>query len=144
MYHKILVALDHTPADESLLPHVRDLARLTGAELVLVHVADGWVAQWRDQLNLAESAEMREDRAYLATVAERLRSDGLIVSPVLSEGDPPREILKAARSEGCDLIAMTTHGHRFVHDFLLGSTIDKVRHESDIPLLLVRAGPRKE
>jgi nucleotide-binding universal stress UspA family protein len=144
VYHKILVALDHTAADESLLPHVTALARLTGAEVVLVHVADGWVAQWRDHLNLAESAEMREDRAYLETRAEQLRTDGLTVSPILSEGDPPREILKLARSEGCDLIAMTTHGHRFVHDFLLGSTIDKVRHESDIPLLLVRAGAGKK
>jgi manganese transport protein len=87
---------------------------------------------------------MREDRAYLEVVTQRLQSDGLTVSPVLSEGDPPREILKLARSSGCDLIAMTTHGHRFVQDFLLGSTIEKVRHESDVPLLLVRAGPRKE
>src|SRR5438876_7814799 len=119
MYRKILVALDHTAADESLLPHIIELARLTGAELVLVHVATGWVAQWRDQLNLAESEEMREDRAYLAAIAEQLRAAGFTVHPLSAEGDPSRAILKFAHSEGCDLIAMTTHGHRFVHDFLM-------------------------
>lgn len=139
MYRKILVALDHTQADESLLPHISGLARLTGAELVLVHVATGWVAQWGRQLNLAESEEMREDLVYLETIAERLRADGFAVRPVPSHGDPPREILKVARAEQCDLIAMTSHGHRFLVDFLLGSTIDKVRHESEIPLLIVRA-----
>jgi nucleotide-binding universal stress UspA family protein len=139
MYRKILVALDHTQADESLLPHITGLARLTGAELILVHVATGWVAQWGKQLNLADSDEMREDHVYLKEMADRLQAAGFAVRPVPSQGDPPREILKVARSEGCDLIAMTSHGHRFLVDLLLGSTIDKVRHESEIPILVVRA-----
>jgi universal stress protein A len=139
MYRKILAALDHTPADDSLLAHVSKLARLTGAEIILIHVATGWVAQWRNQLNLDESAEMREDQAYLEVIAERLRADGLGVNAVPSQGEPAREILKLAHSEGCDLIAMTTHGHRFISDLLLGSTIEKVRHESDIPILVIPA-----
>jgi nucleotide-binding universal stress UspA family protein len=142
MYQKILVALDHTAADETLLPHVAELARLTGAQLLLVHVADGWAAQWSDQLNLAESREMREDRAYLEETAPRLAAEGLRVATRLSAGVPSREILKIAAAEGCDLIAMTTHGHRFLYDFFIGSTIDKVRHESDVPILVVRAARR--
>lgn len=142
MYRKILVALDNTPADASLLPHITELARLTGAAMVLVHVADGWVAQWHNHLNLADSEEMREDQIYLEKTAERLRGDGFVVQPRLSMGDPAREILKVARLEGCDLIAMTTHGHRFLVDVFLGSTIEKVRHETDIPILVVRAAPR--
>lgn len=141
MYRKVLVALDHTAADETLLPHITELARLTGAELVLVHVADGWAAQWQDRLNLVDSQEMREDRAYLEAVVQRLQTAGLSARPVLAQGSPPREILKLAAAEGCDLIAMTTHGHRFIADFWLGSTIDKVRHETAVPLLLVRAAP---
>lgn len=142
MYRKILVALDHTPADGSLLPHITALARLTGAELLLFHVADGWVAQWHERLEMADSEEIREDRAYLEQTAERLRGEGFVVQPLLSMGDPAREILKVARREGCDLIAMTTHGHRFLVDIFLGSTIERVRHETELPILVVRAAPR--
>src|SRR3989337_2911386 len=93
MYRRILVALDHTKADDSLLPHVTALAALVKAELVLVHVADGWAARNYDRLKLAESEEMREDRAYLERTATELRErHGLTVSLVLALGDPPREI----------------------------------------------------
>jgi manganese transport protein len=142
MYKKILVALDHTPADETLLPHITAFARLTGAELVLIHVATGWVAHWGRHLDTDESEEVREDRAYLEAMAERLRGDGFNVTSVLMMGAPSREILKIAQAERCDLIAMTTHGHRFIYDVLIGSTIDKVRHETEIPMLIVRAGAR--
>lgn len=139
MYKKILVALENGRADESLLPHVTQLARLAGSHLLLVHVADGWVARTYDQLKLNESEEMRADRQYLEATAERLRSEGLSVSTRLLLGDPPREIVKAADAEQCDLIAMTTHGHRLIGDLLFGSTIHEVRHRTNIPVLLVRA-----
>ncbi|MBI5383632.1 MAG: universal stress protein [Verrucomicrobia bacterium] len=139
MYRKILVALENSRADESLLPHVEELARLTRAQLLLVHVADGWVARNYDQLQLRESQEMRDDRRYLETTAQRLRAAGVDVTVQLALGDPPREILRVAEAENCDLITMTTHGHRLIGDFLFGSTIDKVRHQSAIPLLVVRA-----
>jgi nucleotide-binding universal stress UspA family protein len=139
MYKKILVALDHTSADTSLLPHITELARLTGAKLLLIHVADGWVSYWGRHLDVTESEETREDRAYLAKTAEELRSQGLNVESLLTLGNPPQEILKTAQSEQCDLIAMTTHGHRFLYDIIVGSTIDKVRHQTNIPMLVVRA-----
>src|SRR5262245_29791629 len=107
MYRKILVALENSKADESLLPHVTQLARLTGSHLLLVHVADGWVARTYDQLKLNESEEMRADRRYLEETAKRLEGDGLSVSTHLALGDPPREIVKVADAERCDLIAMT-------------------------------------
>lgn len=139
MYSKILVALENSRADESLVPHVRALARHCGAELLLVHVADGWAARHYDKLKLTESEEMRQDREYLEATATQLRADGLAVSVELALGDPPTEILKAADREGCDLIAMTTHGHRLLGDLLFGSTISEVRHKSHLPVLLVRA-----
>ena len=139
MYKKILVALENSKADESLLPHVRQLAKLLGSHLLLVHVADGWVARTYDQLKLNESEEMRADRQYLETTAEQLQREGLSVSTRLLLGDPPREIVKAADAEQCDLIAMTTHGHRLIGDLLFGSTIHEVRHSTNIPVLLVRA-----
>jgi nucleotide-binding universal stress UspA family protein len=139
MYRKILVALENSRADASLLPHVQQLAKLAGSELLLVHVADGWVARNFNQLKLAESEEMKEDREYLEKTSKQLRDAGLNVAALLALGDPPSEILKAAERENCDLIAMTTHGHRFIGDLIFGSTIHKVRHQTLIPVLLVRA-----
>jgi nucleotide-binding universal stress UspA family protein len=139
MYHKILVALENSSADESLLPHVTELARRMGAQLLLIHVADGWVARNYDRLKLAESEEMKADRAYLAATVGKLKAEGLTVFAHLALGDPPEEILKTAEVEGCDLIAMTSHGHRLLGDILYGSTINAVRHKSSIPILLVRA-----
>jgi universal stress protein A len=139
MYRKILVALENSQADKSLLPHVSELAKRLGSELLLVHVADGWVARNFDQLKLAESEEMKTDRAYLQQVVSELQAQGLSVSAHLALGDPPREILKTAEKENCSLIAMTSHGHRLVGDLLFGSTIHEVRHKTSIPVLLVRA-----
>ena len=139
MYRKILVALENSRVDKSLLPHVAELARRMQSHLLLVHVADGWVARNFEQLKLAESQEMKDDRSYPEATVARLRSEGLGVSAHLALGDPPREILKAAEREGCDLIAMTTHGHRLIGDLIFGSTIHEVRHKASVPILLVRA-----
>ena len=139
MYRKILVALENGRADESLIPHVKELARTLHSELYLVHVADGWVARNFDQLKLAESDEMKLDREYLETIARQLRNEGLAVTAHLARGDPAKEILKTAERQNCDLIAMTTHGHRFISDLVHGSTISAVRHKATIPILLVRA-----
>ena len=139
MYQKILVALENGRADRSLLPHIRQLATLMRSELLLVHVADGWVARNFNALKLAESDEIRADRDYLETTAAGLRAAGLTVSVSLPMGDPATEILRTAAAEHCDLIAMTTHGHRFIGDLLFGSTIATVRHKATVPLLLVRA-----
>ena len=80
---------------------------------------------------------MRADREYLSRVAATLEADGLDVDAVLANGDPAREIAEAATRERCDLIAMSTHGHRFF-DLIYGSVADDVRHKSDVPVLLVR------
>ncbi len=139
MYQKILVALENGPADETLVPHITDLARRLGSELLLLHVADGWAARNFDHLKLAESDEMKADQAYLEGVAARLRTAGLTVVTELALGNPPTEILKTAQARRCDLIAMTSHGHKLLGDIFLGSTIDKVRHNTTIPILVVRA-----
>jgi nucleotide-binding universal stress UspA family protein len=142
MYHRILVALENGEADESLLPHVTELASRLGSELLLLHVADGWAARHFDNLQLTESEEMKADRNYLEGLASQLRAQGLKASTHLALGDPPAEILKAAEEKQCDLIAMTTHGHRFFGDLLFGSTIHEVRHRTAIPILLVRSTQR--
>src|SRR2546430_4354916 len=104
-----------------MLPHVTELAKRLQSHLLLVHVADGWVARNFNKLKLAESEEMKADRAYLEQTVARLRAEGLSVSAHLALGDPPTELLKAAQAEQCDLIAVTSHGHRMLGDLLYGS-----------------------
>jgi universal stress protein A len=139
MYRRILVAVENSAADKTILGHVADLARLTGASLLLVHVADGWAARNFDQLKLRESEEMKIDRDYLDRLRDELEARGLIVDTRLAMGDPATELVKVSQEQGVDLIAMSTHGHRFVKDVLLGATADKVRHLVKVPVLLLRA-----
>ena len=139
MYQHILIPLENSATDQVVLDQIRPLMRLTGAKLLLLHVADGWVARNFHHLKLAESEEMKIDREYLETVAARLRSDGFSVQTMLALGDPPLEILRVAEGEQCDLIAMAGHGHRLFGDLFHGSTITEVRHKTSIPILVVRA-----
>ena len=139
MYRRILIAVENSGADRTIVDHVSELARLTGAELLLVHVADGWAARNFDQLKLRESEEMKADRAYLESVRADLQGRGFTVETRLAMGDPATELVKASQELGVDLIAMSTHGHRFVKDVLLGATADKVRHLVKVPVLLLRA-----
>lgn len=140
MYKRILIAAENSPADRAVIEHVQQLARLTGASLVLVHVADGWAARHFYELELRESEEMREDRAYLDQLKAELVDRGFEVETRLGMGDPAKEIARLAAEEKVDLIALSTHGHRFVKDLLLGATADRLRHIVGIPVLLVRAG----
>jgi len=138
MYHNILIPLENSPADETILAHIKPLARMMGANLLLVHVANGWVARNFKQLQLAESEEMKQDRAYLETRREDLVAEGFACAAVLALGEPSDEIIKLAGEKDVDLIAMTTHGHRLISDIVYGATADKVRHAVDVPVLLLK------
>jgi universal stress protein A len=141
MYKRILVAIENSAADQTILAHVTDLARLTGAELLLVHVADGFAARHFDDLKLRESEEMKADRGYLEGLQRDLMARGLKVEYELAKGDPATELIRTAEARSVDLVAMSTHGHRFVSDMLRGTTADKVRHLVKVPVLLLRQHP---
>jgi nucleotide-binding universal stress UspA family protein len=140
MYKRILVPLEHSHYDDVIVEHVRKLTRSVGASIVLIHVADGWAARNIKALNLRESEEMQGDRKYIEAIAASLSADGFPVDSVLAAGDPGEEIAAAAEREHCDLIAMSTHGHRGISDVLRGSVANVVRHISMVPVLMVR-GP---
>ena len=139
MYQRILVAVENSPADQTILNHVRELAALTGAELLLVHVADGFAARHFNDLDLRESEEMQKDRAYLDRLSLEMAAHNLRVSTELAMGDPATELIRLAEARRVDLIAMSTHGHRGLNDLLRGTTVSRVRHEVRIPVLLLRA-----
>jgi nucleotide-binding universal stress UspA family protein len=142
MYQRILVPLEHSDYDHAIVDHVRRLAKLCHSSVVLIHVADGWAARNVNQLQLRESEEMRTDREYLERTCASLEADGIEADCLLAGGDPAKEIAEAAAREGCDLIAMSTHGHRFIKDMLYGSVANGVRHLSRVPVLLVRGERR--
>jgi len=141
MYKRILVAIEHSPADATILSHVLPLARLTEAQLLLLHVADGWAARAYDDLDLRESEEMKDDRAYLERLARDLTAEGLHTEWRLGRGEPASVIVETAQKEHVDLVAMATHGHRLINDLLRGTTVNKVRHDLEIPVLLLKARP---
>lgn len=139
MYSRILVTLENSPADATIMAHVTDLARELSSTVILIHVADGWAARNVDALKLRESEEMRDDRAYLEQRRSELEAAGIKADAVLGSGDPAAEIVAAADRENVDLIAMATHGHRLLNDLVRGSVANEVRHRSRVPVLLVRA-----
>ena len=138
MYKTILIPVENRETDETILRHIRPLAKLTNAKLMLMHVADGWAARHYEHLKLRESEEMQRDQEYLTDLENQLRAEGFEVSSVLAMGEPATEIIKLARTQPIELIAMSTHGHRFISDLLYGSTADKVRHQVDVPVLLLK------
>jgi nucleotide-binding universal stress UspA family protein len=137
MYDKILVTLEATPTDRAIIDHIKTLAVAMHSRVVLLHVADGWAARTYGQEAISD--EITEDKAYLERVRNEFRSLGVKADAELAYGDPSQEIVKWVEKEGCDLVAMSTHGHRFIGDILFGTTAHHVRHNIDVPLLLVRA-----
>lgn len=137
MYETILVTLDGTPTDRAIIEHVKELAKLANSRLVLLHVADGWAA--RTYGPDAVSPEISEDNAYLAKVRAEFQSAGIPAQAELAYGQPADEIIKWVRNKGCDLVAMSTHGHRFLADVFLGTTASRVQHNISAPVLLLRA-----
>lgn len=137
MYATILVTLDGTPTDRAIIEHVKELARLAHSRLVLLHVADGWAARMYGPD--AVSPEIAEDKAYLETVRAEFQSAGISAQAELAFGEPAEEIIKWVRQKGCDLVAMSTHGHRLLSDVFRGTTASRVQHSISVPVLLLRA-----
>ena len=137
MYDTILVTLDGTPTDRVIVEHIKKLANVLHSRVVLLHVADGWAA--RTYGPDAVSPEVAEDTAYLEKVRAEFQSAGIPAEAELAFGEPGSEIIKWVRNKSCDLIAMSTHGHRFLGDLFLGTTANVVRHNVIVPVLLLRA-----
>jgi nucleotide-binding universal stress UspA family protein len=137
MYQTILLTLDGTPTDRAIIGHVKQLAKFAHSNVVLLHVADGWAARTygRD----AVSPEIAEDTRYLEEVRGEFQGAGIPTTAELAYGDPSREIIHWVEQKGCDLVAMSTHGHRFLADLFLGTTASRVQHRISVPVLLLRA-----
>ena len=137
MYSTILVTLEGTPTDRPIIEHVKKLAALAQSRVVLLHVADGWAA--RTYGPDAISPEIAADTAYLEKVRAEFQSLDIPIQAELAFGDPVKQIVNWVEEKGCDLVAMSTHGHRFLADLFLGTTATRVQHQISVPVLLLRA-----
>jgi nucleotide-binding universal stress UspA family protein len=137
MYKHILITLDATPTDRAIIDHVKELAKTMNSDVVLLHVATGVPAQFNGPDAAGE--EIDEDKAYLDNVQAEFTAAGIPATQELRYGDPFSEIVKWVERHHCDLIAMSTHGHRFLGDLLHGATASRVQHHVTMPVLLIRA-----
>ena len=137
IYQTILVTLDATPTDRAIIEHIKKLAKFHASQVVLLHVATGVPAKFHG--SQAAGEEVEKDQAYLQEVSAEFESEGIPARWELAFGEPVREIVKWIQEKGCDLVAMSTHGHHFVGDLMLGSTASPVQHSVSVPVLLLRA-----
>jgi nucleotide-binding universal stress UspA family protein len=137
MYKTILVTLEATPTDRAIIDHIKQLAKVMGSRVVLLHVATGVPAQFHGPE--AAGKEIEEDTSYLGGVKAEFAVASIPVDAQLAYGDPVKEIVRWVQENKCDLVAMSTHGHRAVADLILGATASRVQHSISIPVLLLRA-----
>jgi nucleotide-binding universal stress UspA family protein len=137
MYKTILVTLEATPTDRAIVDHVKLLAKQMSSNVVLLHVATGVQAKWSG--SRAGGEEIEKDKAYLSEIQHEFAENGVPTKTELAFGDPVTEIVKWVGANPCDLVAMSTHGHRAVADLVLGATASKVQHSISIPVLMLRA-----
>ncbi len=147
MYKKILVPLDGSPFAEAVLPHVRELAQCTGAEIVLLRVAMRWMYDYAMPAPLLPGTTLNESEqepaAYLERVAADLRAAGFMVTTEVCAGPVAETILEYAEGIHVDLIAMSTHGRSGLARWFIGSVADKVVRAAKLPVLLARPGQLK-
>ncbi len=137
MYKTILMTLDNTPTDRAIIEHIKLLAKCMQSRVILLHVATGVPAQ----VIGADAAgqEIEEDQSYLAQIEREFTALGIPAEKVLLYGDPVTEIIKWVGANKCDLVAMSTHGHKLLEDIILGTTAIKVQHNVSVPVLLLRS-----
>ena len=137
MYKTILVTLDRTATDRVIIEHIKLLARAMQSRVVLFHVATGAAAKYHGKD--AAGQEVEESQIYLDRLQTELVTAGIPANAELACGEPVKEIVRWVQQNKPDLVAMSTHGHHFVADLVLGTTAITVQHSVSVPVLLLRA-----
>jgi manganese transport protein len=139
IYRSILVPLDHTRLDALAVNHAAAMARLYGAKVYLLHVEEGVTSRIYGEA--ASTAEVEAGEQYIERIAQSLRDQNVTVETAISHSPSPRkEIVRYAREIRPDLLIMGAHGHGGLKDLIFGNTINPVRHNLDVPMLIVRPG----
>jgi len=137
LYKTILVTLEGTPTDRAIIEHIKVLAPALQSRVVLLHVATGVPAKYHR--TDAAGKEVEESKAFLDRVLGEFIAAGIPAEAQLAYGEPAKEIVNWVLQNGCDLVAMSTHGHQLIADLVLGTTANRVQHNISVPVLLLRA-----
>jgi nucleotide-binding universal stress UspA family protein len=137
MYKTILVTLEGTATDRAIIDHIKLLAPAMQSRVVLLHVATGVPAQYHR--TDAAGKEVEESKVFLGRVRDEFTAAGIPAEAQLAYGEPAKEIVNWVQQNGCDLVAMSTHGHQLIADLVLGTTAIRVQHSLSVPVLLLRA-----
>jgi nucleotide-binding universal stress UspA family protein len=138
MYETILITLEGTPTDRAIIDHVKRLAAMMKSRVVLLHVVTGAAAQWHGPDAAGE--EVSTAQLYVDKVKDEFATAAIPAEAELAYGSPPSKlIVKWIQENPCDLVAMSTHGHRLLGDLFLGATASEVQHSISVPVLLLRA-----
>jgi manganese transport protein len=130
------VALDNSGIDELVISRAMSLAKIHKAEMTLIHVTDSpGVQVYGEQMH---DEHARDDVNYIYEIAAILKRQGFKARPIIRAGKPAQEIIEVVREENIDLLLMGSHGHRFISDMLYGETATNVRHNLDIPIMIVK------
>jgi nucleotide-binding universal stress UspA family protein len=133
VYKKILVAMDCSPVDDTIVEHVSALAIQNNAQVYLLHVVHSHTLD--QDSTLRQQAEI-----FLKPRCEALQARGVETHVLIRSGEPDAEILKEIEGKDYDLVAMATHGHTFLGDLLFGSVSRTLKHKISTPLLLIGPG----
>lgn len=133
---RIVVALEHSPADAQILSAAIPVARVHKASLSLVHVVEtpGTMVFGKDAVSL----HGREDEAYIHGLLLELEEMDIPVNAIIRNGKPAEELIKLANESDFDLLILGAHGHHGLEDIVYGETVTSVRHAINIPVLVVR------
>ena len=143
MYKRILVPLDGSDLAAGVTPHVQELAKSIGAEVVLLRVAFAHIFPSADPIETQLTA-VHEAETYVVERASVLQESGVRAEGKVRYGDPVEEILDHVTRDHIDLIAMATHGRTGLRRAVLGSVAEHVLRRAPVPMLLVRVHPPEE
>jgi len=135
LYHRLLVALDFSDADQNVIRHSLALG-VEDAEYYFVHIVESAAALvYGDE---TEDLEAETDEKRLEKFVLELKQMGYRVHLKVGYGNPKKIIPELAKEFEADMLVMGAHGHGWFKDMLFGTTIEKVRHKVNIPVLIVR------
>ncbi len=133
MYKTILIPLDCSKVDDVIIEHIMKLSSYMNPAVLLLRALHHHT---RDALSYSENVT----NEYMEQLVKKFSNIGIRAESIIEYGDPDDVIARIAEEKECDLIAFATHGHKKVMDFVLGSVVEKVRHRTKIPILLINAG----
>jgi manganese transport protein len=133
-YKRIAVALDFSKRDAQLIAHAIGQSK-TDAEFVLIHIVESVPAKMLE--SESDDLETRSDQQKLDDYVHLLREQGIKAQSFLGFKRRNKEIVRIVKEVQADLLVIGAHGHRGIKDWLYGATIDAVRHQLKIPVLIV-------